>query len=229
MICQLLRKFINNEIKSQKEYINFLGILKSLIRKTAVKYEIDASFWEDNLEDIANDLLIKIYKASVLWKTIANKKECKAYLYITIRNLLLDIVREKERTVKERHFRYFEDKEGEEVSEEEFLEDENNTPEVKEAIVDLIEYFKSKVKREEVKYFCYFLTPGGKKLYKCLWGDKSNDAIYQDAKRKKNKVVLPLLKEWAKLGVDREVVELFIKTYLSEICEKLRSLYCKEA
>jgi len=229
MICELLNKFIRNEIKKQEEYMYFLGLLKSLIRKTAIRYQIDASYWEDDLEDIVNSAAEKIYKSSSLWETIKKPKECKAYLYATIKNLLLDIVRIKEREIKTTYFRYFEDKEGKQVLEEEFLPDEKYNLEIKEAIIDLIEDFKSKVREEEIKYFCYFLTPNGKKLYKCLWGNKSSDAIYQDVRRKKDRVVLALLREWAKLGVEREIVELFIKTYLSEICEKLRSLYCKEA
>ena len=228
MICELIKRFVRNEIRSQDEYNSLLGYLKALIRKTASKYKIDSFYWEEELEDIVTDIVLKIYRNSVLWKSISNTKECRAYLYTTIRNLLLDIIREKERKSKERLFRFFEDKEGEKVSEEEFLEDKSYSPEIREAMVDLLEDFKAKVKQEEIKYFCYFLIPRGKKLYKCLWGNKSTDAIYQDAKRKRSKVVIPLLKEWVKLGVDREVVELFIKTYLSEICEKLRSLYCKE-
>ncbi len=228
MICKLLHKFIKNEIKNQEEYIILIGYFKTIVRKTAEKYKINSIYWEDSIDDIIGDILIKIYKTSGIWKTIIHQKHCKYYLYTTIRNFLLDKIREKEKSINERQFLSFVDKEGNKISEENSLEDKNYSVEIREAIIDLIEDFRNKISEEEIKYFCYFLTPNGKKLYKCLWGEKSNDAIYQDAKRKKNKVVLSLLKEWASLGVDREAVELFIKVYLSEICEKLRSLYCKE-
>jgi len=229
MICNMIGKLINQSMTS-KEYTSFIGYLINIIRKTATKYNIPPDYWEEDIEDIANELVINIINKSQLWVKILSQgiKPCKNYLYTTIKNHLLDICRKKEKINHERPFYQFVDNEGKEVSEEAIVASEDYRSNVSEDLIDLVEDFRTKISENQIKYFCYFLLPNGKKLYKCLWGDKSKDAIYQDAKRKRDKVVIPLLEEWARLGVERETVELFIKTYLSEICEKLRSLYCKE-
>jgi DNA-directed RNA polymerase specialized sigma24 family protein len=223
----MISKLINQSITS-KEYSLLIGYLINIIRKTAIKYNIPSPYWEENIEDIANEIILNIINKALLWRKILTQKDCKGYLYITIRNYLLDIYRKRERIKSERLFYQFIDSEGKEVSEEDILPSEDYRSEISEELIDLIEDFKNKIGKDEIKYFCYFLLPNGKKLYKCLWGNKSKDAIYQDAKRKRDKVVIPLLEEWARLGVERETVELFIKTHLSEICEKLRSFYCRE-
>ena len=228
MICTLIRQFIHKKITNQQNFNILLGYLKAIVRKTASKYKINDVYWKDEIEDIVLDVLGKIYKESNIWKMLVEQQKCKAYLYITVKNYLLDKIRQKERNVKATSFRVFKNEEGKQISEEEIIKDNRHDSELMEALIDLLEDFQSKISKDDIKYFCYFLLPNGKKLYKCLWQGKSKDAIYQDVKRKKDKILIPFLKEWVKLGVDREAIELFIKIYLSEICEQLRSFYCQE-
>jgi len=229
MICQLIERLISNDI-NLKQYETLLGYLKNILRKTASKNEIIDFFSEEDFEDFTSEVVAKILSKRSQWKLIIKAKGCYSYLYTTVRNFLIDKVRErKEKSFQERTFIEFEDKEGNKQSEEDFIADEKISPELIDDILDIVDDFNRKVNSEEIKYFCYFLLPKGKQIYKCLWRNKSKDAIYQDAKRKREKVVIQLLKKWLELGIEPEAVEIFVKTYLSEICEKLRSEYCREA
>ncbi len=146
----------------------------------------------------------------------------RAYIGVTAKNFLCDYFRlkGKDRAIPESEMDPGHGKRPEYI---------NRVPDLKiirkYELLELEDVFNKKVKPEEVKYFCYLYDS---KRYKCLWGDKSDDAIYKDVSRKKH-IVEKFGKEIKELKVSEELMEEFIKNKLSEICEKLRSEICKEA
>ncbi len=151
-----------------------------------------------------------------------NPASLRAYIGVTAKNFLCDYFRSKERdkAIPESEMDPGQGKRPEYI---------NRIPDLKiirkYELLELEEFFNKKVKPEEVKYFCYLYDS---KRYKCLWGDKSDDAIYKDVSRKKH-IVEEFGQEIKKLKVSEELMEEFIKNKLSEICEKLRSEICREA
>ncbi len=146
----------------------------------------------------------------------------RAYIGVAAKNFLCDYFRLKNRdkAIPESEIDFNRGKRPEYI---------NRVPDLKiirkYELLELEDVFNKKVKPEEVKYFCYLYDS---KRYKCLWGDKSDDAIYKDVSRKKY-IFEEFREEIKKLQVSEELMEEFIKTKLSEICEKLRSEICKEA
>ncbi len=90
-------------------------------------------------------------------------------------------------------------------------------------LIELKALFHKSVDSQEIKYICYKLDS---KSYKCLWGNKSDDAIYQDVRRRGKKVIEKLAVALREAGVEEETFQLFIKKYLSGLCEELRLKEC---
>ncbi len=247
-VCESIKKLINNQL-SPKEYKKFIYYICNLTKNTGTR--LAYKLLEENrgqvknilevicknyprceepnhcLEDVVSDVILKILRYAEKFKTLSDG-ECKAYLYTLIKNHLIDEWRRfktrGEGEVVETDLPKPSDEENLSIFET-FVEDEvaKYPPEV----LEIFEDFKRNVEPEHYKYFCYFLLPDGKKLYRCLWAGRSDAAAYKDASRKKP-LVVDYIKTLRDTGYNYETVELFIKTILSKLCEELRFKECKE-
>lgn len=185
------------------------------------------------LNDLVSELLAHILKKKKSFDHLfGNDKACYSYIATMARNFLIDRWKEKIRRLKlvelgsspggEREEFQEKLKEGEILPKR--LEEEISRFE----LVELKEIFEREISPQDMKYFCYLLVREGKKLYTCLWGKKSKDAIYKDVSRKRAKVIAFLEKLRDEYGVSLKLMEAFVRTVLSEKCEQLRSTLCKE-
>ena len=255
-LCKALYSILENE-GIQEDLIIVVSDLKNLIKRVSEnltinlrkKLNIDSvnlihevicnKITKTSLEDCLQELtlnilekLVKVYKQKPILKDeLLNEKLCKKYIVTILKNYLIDLWRYSQKEVDTTvEIKNSESTDGKTLTEK-ISEGEILTKEQKEImdyeIGEILEVFKKEVPLKNIKYFCYHLIREGKKDYKCLWGSKSTTAIYQDAKRKK-KIVIAFLEKLKKLGFTYEVVEQFIRTKLSEICEEIRSKNCKE-
>jgi hypothetical protein len=256
-LCEALHQLLNNE-GTQEDWAIVLKELQSLIKvvsakltqnlkqklkteeinsihevicRRITKVSVDDCLYELSLNILTR--LIKTFKQRPILKSeILYEKKCYGFIGTIIKNYLIDLWRhsktEVETTVE---IESSDDEEGQSLMEKLFEGEllKEAKKEVQEyELIELLELFKKEVRPEEIKYFCYHLIRAGSREYKCLWGDKSNDAIYQDARRKR-KIIINFLQKVKDLGFTYETVEQFIRTALSEICEELRLKNCKES
>ncbi len=92
-------------------------------------------------------------------------------------------------------------------------------------LIEVESLVEATIGKDGLKYLCYMKNS---RRYKCLWGKKNNDAIYQDVRRNHPKVLDSLRKVLEEHNISRELFEEFNRTKLSDMCEKLRSERCKE-
>jgi hypothetical protein len=185
------------------------------------------------LDELVDELIVKLLQSNfkVALENL-NEKACLNYLTTAVKNFLIDRWRKKYIEVVEFDNSGDENSKsfGEKVREGEILKDENPKSEIETLeLLELEEIFSQKVSPQDLKYFCYHLVSKGKEHYRCLWGDKSKDAIYKDANRKKKLVVEFLEKLRDYYGFDYDIVQRFIRIKLSELCEKQRLEICKES
>ncbi len=187
------------------------------------------------LEDIVSELILKLVSPNTrrgLEVLTSKPVECKRYLYTLVRNFLIDLWRKETKTLVVEDLEIQQSPEGEEfvqrLKEGEILTIFPKKEIEALEIIHLKEIFHKEVPPEDFKYFCYFLLKDGKEVYKCLWGNKSQTAIYKDASRKKDKVIKFLERLRDQYGFDLEDVRTFVINYLSELCEQLRLKTCKE-
>ncbi len=236
---ELFERFLNKEEISSKELNSLRKKLNSILRKgndelvnniEELKLE-KRNEMEDLVSEFMSYLLSKRGRLLSVLKTVQlNNREIyfKAYIKKTARNFLTDLLRSKNRGIKE-------EKIGDKVSK---LRNNGNlkisedelismfSKEITENYIKIHENFyinqiiNKYFKEEELKYLCYFLVS---KDYKCLWGNKKESAIHKDVSRKRGYIEDKLKKLVEEHGISREAFEYYIKTELSVICEKLRN------
>ncbi|NPA14227.1 MAG: hypothetical protein GXN97_03460 [Aquificae bacterium] len=255
-ICELIAELIRNKTLDNHSWLMLQTQLKRVIRivsakaATSLKAKQNLSQVSDLVEaicskkrldytqcldDLISELILKLVSPNTrrgLEVLITKLVECKRYLYTLVRNFLIDLWRKETKTLVVEDIEIQQSPEGEEFAQR-LKEGEILTifPEKEiEAleIIHLKEIFHKEVPPEDFKYFCYFLLKDGKEVYKCLWGNKSQTAIYKDASRKKDKVIKFLERLRDQYGFDLEDVRTFVINYLSELCEQLRLKTCKE-
>ncbi len=176
-----------------------------------------------DIKDLTSAFILKLLESKERISTLLSEpSELRAYISTSARNFLIDFLKKD----KSRKFEIAESDMSQEEEEKTSFMDRVAAPEIVRTyeLMELKETFKKKVKTENVKYFCYMLDS---KRYKCLWGNKSDDAIYKDVSRKR-RVVEEFGDELKRLGITRELMLEFTKVVLSETCEKLRLELCKE-
>ena len=214
---ELVRSLFKGNIKGteyDKLFFYLAGILKRQGGNRLPRNEIP---------EVTRGFIVKLYaEKDKFMNLMEDPAGLRAYIGVTAKNFLCDYFRLKNRdkAIPESEIDPNIGKRPEYI---------NRVPDLKiirkYELLELEDVFNKKVKPEEIKYFCYLYDS---KRYKCLWGDKSDDAIYKDVSRKKH-IVEEFGEEIKKLRVSEELMEEFIKNKLSEICEKLRSEICKEA
>ncbi|HIP43034.1 MAG TPA: hypothetical protein EYG91_03870 [Aquifex aeolicus] len=212
---EILLKFLNGNL-SQREFKILKGFLVREIKKLSHKYNVELSE-----SDVAHDFLIHITKRVYHFEElIKTDRFSVGYLKTSLRNFVIDIIRKK-----------IEEQSIEEILEREegkgFLERILSNPSKVIEYIELKEFaekFNEIMEEEDVKILCYLYDKG----YKCFWKDKTEAALYKHVSRNRNKVLEKLKELVRKLKVEEETFEEFIKKHLSEKCENLRSIYCKE-
>ena len=255
-LCIYLEKLSRGELRKE-DYTPFRWELRKLLRYTANKIRVKLEkkygssvrnllelLCEKEDENSCLEELISEFTVHLLRKKesyihlLGQPRRCYAYIGTTARNFLLDRWREKKKEldIVEPSPRKGEDedfvhqaKEGETLTKEQKSRYAKDSEPLAHELILLKELFEKEVPPEEVKYFCYFLMRNGTKIYACLWGNKSKDAVYKDASRKKNRVLAFLEKLKNEYAVSRELMEEFVRIILSEKCEELRSSLCKNS
>ncbi len=216
---ELLESFIDGTIK-EKEYKEFQAYLFGIIKNIGIKFEV-----EENTVyiQIYENLEIKILqKREHFLKLINSGENVKGYLVTVIKNLFKDEFARRKKDI------FLKSVKIEDMTEEE--EDENRVLDriAKKnndilALMELEDLILKFFPPEELKYLCYKLDS---KKYKCLWGNKSQDAIYQDVRRNSEKVLEKLRNILKENSVSEELFEEFLYSRLSDLCESLRSDIC---
>jgi hypothetical protein len=255
-ICDLLRKLFaegNLDIQSWNLLIVRLkGVIKIVSAKTTslLQKSLGVSSATDLveaicakrrmdknqcLEDIVSELILKLVSPNTrrgLEVLTTKPVECKRYLYTLVRNFLIDLWRKESNNppYEEMEVQDSSDRQefAQKLKEGEILTSDQKKEIQELEIIHLKEIFFKNIPPQDYKYFCYFLIKDGKEIYKCLWGNKSQTAIYKDASRKKDKVIKFLERLRDQYGFDLEDVRTFVINYLSELCEQLRLKTCKE-
>ncbi len=212
----ILRTFFEGTI-DRRDYNDLFRYLAGILKKKGAG---SLDYYE--VGEIVRDFMIKLLEnRDKFLFMMEDPPGLRAYIGTALKNFLVDYLRKKKkriREVPEANLRSDDDRES-------LLEKGEKGQLVKNyELTEIEEVFRKEVEPENVKYFCYLLDS---KRYKCLWGNKSTDAIYQDVSRKK-RVVEEFGKKLRELKVSDELVREFINTKLSEICEDLRSKLCKE-
>jgi hypothetical protein len=240
---QLIEKLLRDNL-TQREYEELTGYLAGMIGRVAetIAYELKRKGKADEmpinilrsierflpqgeraLSYAVGETILHILKRKSRFLELLNEGgNLKAYLGVVVKNLLLDIYRSMSRNALL-------------ISEEDMDTDErretyplNRDAYKKELlayeIAEIEDLITKTLEPEELKYLCY---KKDSKRYKCLWLGKSDDAIYQDVRRKGDKVLEKLREALIGEGIDREVLEEFSRVRLSEMCEELRLKKCK--
>ena len=226
---KLILKIFNGTIneKEYKELSNYMiGIIRKVSNNLAQKHggpgnrtviELLMNHLGCNDKEACNyiyeEFIIKILnKKQILSDSGLSNNKFKNYVVSMIYNLIIDLRREFTRKIK------IKQEEGEKI-----------INSLKKEIYDIarIEFKQSLIEtfgEDDLKYICYLLSS---KKYKCLWAEKKENAIYQDVRRNKERVLKVLGGLIRDLNLDEEVYEDVIKPVLSEICEELRNKKCK--
>ncbi len=211
----LLRAFFERTI-DRKDYDSLFRYLAGILKKKGA-----GSLNYGEVGEIVRDFMIKLLdNRDKFLSMMDDPTKLRAYIGTALKNSLVDHLKKKKRIreVLEADLRGEDNRES-------LVEKGEKSQLVKNyELTEIEEVFRKEVKPENVKYFCYLLDS---KRYKCLWGDKSTDAIYQDVSRKR-RVVEEFGRKLRDLRISDELVREFINTKLSEICEDLRSKLCKE-
>ncbi len=241
----LLTKLYNNTLKDHEYKKLIEELIKMFIKvsnsfKTPLLEKIaKLRCWQkkDVYEDVVKDFIVILLKNRKRFEKMlkASEQELRAYIKRSIGNYLVDMSRKK------LHYYLIESGLFKENQEEapnrpidtlgKHKEEDSLNNKVEEEILHKIEVncvrdiFFEVINEEEIKYFCYRLDS---KRYKCLWGNKSRDAMYQDVKRKSNSTYSKFLKAIKENDISEDAVREFIRIYMSKICEDLRLKICKE-
>lgn len=216
---KLIKALLEGKI-DRSEYNKLFSYIAGIVKKKA-----GGNFTYEEIQEIALDFIVKLLSNRAKFEPLLDDPiSLKRYVVTAIKNFVLDRIKDmksKNIEVVETAVEYEEeDKKGS------FIERQEDPSSVRVYELRELRYFFTKrVKPDEVKYFCYLLDS---KRYKCLWGNKSDDAIYKDVSRKR-KIVEDFGRELQKLGVEEELIRDFIKIVLSDICEEIRSKLCDEA
>ncbi|NPA40763.1 MAG: hypothetical protein GXO18_00610 [Aquificae bacterium] len=238
---QLLERLLNGNI-SEREYkalASYLaGMLKGVAEGIALERGKETNILnligrrlpqgENVLGYLVEELFVHILSKRERFKNLLDgNQKLKAYLATTVRNFLYDTFNKLNRsveTVLEDDIKTGDPQEDADrtlsgSNMEVFLKDVRRVE-----LLELEELVSKLLKKEEFKYLCYKLDS---KRYKCLWEGRSDDAVYQDFRRKGREVMKKLAKAFREANVREELFEKYTKIYLSELCEKLRSEICK--
>ena len=249
-LCSFIKNLVYNRL-NPKDLILFRKQLKSLINRTALKLssKLEKQLQtevknimetlcgnEDRkecLEELVSEFTLHLLKRKEGFiHLLSEEKRCYAYIATSVRNFLIDKWRQKIHQLQPVEISTNqEEKEefGEKIKEGEVLTESHWENYIKNTeLLELKEVFEKEIPQKEIKYFCYLLVKEGKKLYPCLWREKSKDAIYKDVSRNRKKVIAFLEKLRDEYGVSLELMETFVKEVLSEKCEKLRSSICRK-
>ena len=257
-LCFYLEKLLQGELQKE-DYTFFRWELRKLLRYTAnklaagrqqkegssVRNLLEVICEKENeyscLEELISEFTVHLLKKKESYiHLLGQPRRCYSYIGTMARNFILDLWREKKKEIKISEPTAEGESKGDgdyaqQVKEGEILIKEQKSKLAKDPellvyeLILLKELFEKEVPRKEVKYFCYFLLRNGKKIYSCLWGNKSKEAIYKDISRKRKKVLAFLEKLKTEYAVSRELMEEFVRTILSEKCEELRSSNCKNS
>lgn len=169
--------------------------------------------YKEALKYIFDEFIIKILtKKQILFQKDLDGNAFKKYVMSIIYHLIVDILRDLTRMIQINH------------TDEENIIKHANKDIYDLAKIELKQSLNGSLKEEDIKYLCYFLSS---QRYKCLWTGKKENAIYQDVRRNKERVLKKLGEVVHDLNLDEEVYEDVIKPVLSEICEELRNKKCK--
>ena len=212
----LLGAFFERTI-DRKDYNSLFRYLAGILKKKGA-----SSLDYDEIGEIVENFMIKLLENRDKFISLMDDPSgLRAYVGTALKNFLVDHLRRKKnriREVLEADLRSEDDSES-------LVEKGDKGKLVKNyELTEIEEVFRKEVESENIKYFCYLLDS---KRYKCLWGSKSTDAIYQDVSRKK-RVVEEFGNKLRELKISEDLVREFISIRLSEICEDLRSKLCKE-
>lgn len=209
----LLRSFLEGTI-DRKSYASLFSYLAGILRKKGA-----GNLEHDEVGDIVRDFMVKLLENRHRFASLMDDPQgLRSYVGKALKNLYIDYLRKnRKRELLETELKGDNERES---------SIERNTRDLIQAceLVELESLFRKEVRPENVKYFCYLLDS---KRYRCLWGDRSADAVYQDVFRKKH-TVEEFGRKLKELNVSDELVREFIKKVLSAICEELRSKVCKE-
>ncbi len=168
---------------------------------------------KEALNQIFDEVIIKILtKRQILVEKDLDSNGFKRYVMSIIYNQIVDIQRDLSRRIRIKY------------DDEEKIIKQLNKDIYDLAKIELKQSLNGSLKEEDIKYLCYFLSS---QRYKCLWTGKKENAIYQDVRRNKERVLKKLGEVVHDLNLDEEVYEDVIKPVLSEICEELRNKKCK--
>lgn len=215
----LLESFFEGTVdnKGYKKLFSYLaGILR---RKGANNLDYD------EIGEIVRDFMVKLLENRDKFLVLKDDPAgLRSYVGKSLKNFLIDYIRirkKKKVRIQELFETDLTGKDGyeslvEKVEEQYFVRAYE--------LAELENIFRREVETENIKYFCYLLDS---KRYKCLWGEKSADAIYQDVSRKRH-IVEEFGRKLRELAVSEELMRVFINMRLSKICEELRSKLCEE-
>ena len=175
---------------------------------------VDLLLEENPVKDLVQEFILHLLsKKRPILTRLEDSSNIRGYLLRCAENFLIDLHRSSRR-----HFPLHEAGESERGgrAEEEILLQE---------LFELEELFLSRFGKEDLKYVCYLLSSA---RYKCLWGDRSDSAIYKDVERNRRRIVELLRLVVKEADADRELWQEFIRLRLSAICEDIRSKECEE-
>ena len=180
----------------------------------------------DGREIIEDFLVYMLLKRHSIEVALESHENIKAYLYNVARSFLVDTYRRLSREIRFIRLSDFME-EDEETSHEEMLDSLSKEKKKVRAyeFIELECLVRGCIQEGELKYLCYQIDSD---RYKCLWGNKSKDAIYKDVSRKKGKVNERLRNALVSAGVGEELFKEFVDKVMSGWCEEMRSKYCKE-
>ncbi|APT72992.1 hypothetical protein BG95_00610 [Thermosipho sp. 1063] len=212
---ELLNYIINNKV-SEKFLNSVKGIVISIISKNKTYQSgIKACYGsiEDAINEISNDILIKIRNKAHIFKNLSDNHG--AYLYTMIKNHIVDILRnyrfnislDNESDDFENRIEYFFHSEDLNDS----LSDSSET-------VVVAQYFFKELCKMNDEYLCFYLYKVSRSEEICF-SEKTKNAKYKIIQRTKEK----LKKLVQENGITEKEFLLAIRIYMSEICEKLRN------
>ena len=241
----LFEKLLLGEIE-EKEYASLFVYVSRVVERTAQKlsYELQKKEGletqpisilgaigrflpegEDSVNFVTEELILHILKKKRLLLEVLKDGNFKAYFGVMVKSFIVDIYRKLTRGIETLNPN---DSQEEETEEERALYRANpqsyKSQILAYELIELKELILDSLGEEEIKYLCYSKDS---KRYKCLWGSKSEDAIYQDVRRKGKKVLEKFRTILIEAEVSKELLEELSKSWLSDMCEELRLEKCR--
>jgi hypothetical protein len=178
------------------------------------------------LEYVVDELIVHLLKK----RGVITGEITFSYLGQLVRNFLFDLYRKTKRSIVLVPERRKEDGEFGEggIENEPDSKKEKNKKKVEEVrdleLIELEEVFRRNFGEDEMTYICYKLDS---KRYRCFWRGKSDQAMYQEVRRKGGEVLEKLKRLMKEESVTRELFDDFTRFRLSAMCEELRKKRCE--